>query len=557
MVPTDAMRGWDSSADEARPRSSGVTTKMNKSELATEFPPVSKEIPVAAEAGFAFPMEILDKSEDFTQTGSFDWDLRANTIKASVGMHRLLGIAPGTFDGRPETIISLVHPEDRTRIENHVADALRGHAPTRPVEFRICRNGEMRHVWVHGEIVCDEAGEAVRGIGAGQDITERKHLEDRLYQSEKMDAIGRLAGGIALDFNNMLGPILGYADLLVGQIEDDELRRFAENISRAARRAADLTTQLLGFARKSNGEMKTVDIHDALDELVTLLKHTVDRRIVIDEERKVPRAVVTGDRTQLHNMLLNLALNARDAMPDGGTLLFSTNVVFCDEAQCRTLSSEMLPGDYVTISVTDTGVGMAAPTLKRIFEPFFTTKPKGKGTGMGLASTYGTARSHRGAISVTSTPGEGSTFTVYLPVGQLSAKEQSEANQDALASSSAVRVMVVDDEDDVRTAIADLLQLLGYSVTAFKSGSEALRTFRASPDAFDVIFLDTTGPGFSINDTVASLRSARPEVKILLSSAYGVGGKGKDMPSGAADEIVEKPYTASELARKIEAAIAR
>src|SRR5512138_640010 len=248
------------------------------------------------------------------------------------------------------------------------------------------------------------------------DVTERRRMEERLRQAEKLQGIGRLAGGVAHDFNNQLTGILANADFLVGALGGAaELRTAAEEIRAGAQRSARLTRQLLAFARKGNVVAIPVDVHEAIADVITLLRRSIDKRIAISTDLRAVPSVVIGDPTQLHNALLNLALNARDAMPEGGTLRFATRRVDPPPERRAGLHAPLPPGPLVELSVSDDGAGMDAETLAHVFEPFFTTKPAGEGTGLGLASVYGTIESHGGAITVASAPGRGTTFTMWLP----------------------------------------------------------------------------------------------------------------------------------------------
>jgi signal transduction histidine kinase len=246
-------------------------------------------------------------------------------------------------------------------------------------------------------------------IGMGLDISRRK-------QAEKMQALGQLAGGIAHDFNNHLSAIMGFAEILAEQVEEDSLRSYAEMIALAATRSADLTRQLLAFARKGKYMAEPVDVHSIIAEVVTFLGRSIDKRITIRQNLSADPSSILGDASQIQNALLNLAINSRDAMPGGGELTFSTSSESLDETRCKGLSLDIIPGRYIKISITDTGKGIDQKNLQHLFEPFFTTKDVGEGTGMGLAAVYGTVRNHKGGISVFSRPGQGSTFDIYLPV---------------------------------------------------------------------------------------------------------------------------------------------
>ncbi|MFP4520701.1 MAG: ATP-binding protein, partial [Fibrobacterota bacterium] len=248
-----------------------------------------------------------------------------------------------------------------------------------------------------------------------EDITERKEIEQKIRQMEKMDAVGQLAGGIAHDFNNQLSGVMGYGSMLVEKLKEPTLRRYAENMLTGAKRSADLTEQLLAFSRKGQFQLVRVNVHKIIDEVIGILQHSIDKKIDVKRIFEAATPIVNGDPSQLQNALLNLALNARDALPEGGEIIFATNYTELDSDYCFRQPYEVDPGKYIRISVTDNGTGMDDETRKHIFEPFFTTKEPGRGTGMGLAAVYGTVKNHGGSVNVYSEPGHGTTFHLYIP----------------------------------------------------------------------------------------------------------------------------------------------
>ncbi|RPJ07035.1 MAG: PAS domain S-box protein, partial [Spirochaetaceae bacterium] len=301
-------------------------------------------------------------------------------------------------------------PDDRDKVIQAFGELFSANVPFN-IEYRIQRK-DGAWIWLYdrAKIVMEKGPEAF-AYGVFSDITEQKQMVQQFQQAEKMQAIGQLAGGVAHDFNNQLAGILGYADLLRDGAKDNpELSHYADNIIMAVKRAADLTSQLLAFSRKGKYLSITVDMHQTILEVVSILRHSIDKRITIEQELAASPSTTIGDPSQLQSAILNCAINARDAMPDGGVLGFFTKVVTLDEEFCKKIPYEIPSGEYLQISIEDSGIGMDEGTVRHIFEPFFTTKERGKGTGMGLASTYGTIRNHRGAIHVTTTPGKGTTF---------------------------------------------------------------------------------------------------------------------------------------------------
>jgi CheY-like chemotaxis protein len=368
-----------------------------------------------------------------------------------------------------------------------------------------------------------------------------------------MQAIGQLAGGIAHDFNNRLVAILGFAELLSRQLPEGPLRRYAERIVRNSRRAATLTGQLLAFARKANYQAVPVDLHTAIREVVLFLTHGVDKRISVRMHLDARRATTLGDPAQLENALLNLALNARDAMPEGGTLTLRTANVALDDEERRRLGLDPAPDGFVSVRVTDTGTGMDEQVRAHLFEPFFTTKRMGEGTGMGLAAVYGTVQSHHGAIDVDTRVGNGTTFTVYLPVEE---SEPTRAQPEALPPRAReARILVVDDEADVRELVRDMLGTLGYQVVTCRDGVEAAALYEREWAKIDLVILDMIMPRLGGRATLARRRAINPKVKAVVATGVGPDGEAAEMMREGAVGFVQKPFALRELAGKVGSAL--
>lgn len=382
------------------------------------------------------------------------------------------------------------------------------------------------------------------------DISERVALQNQLHQAEKMQAIGQLAGGIAHDFNNQLSSILGHAEMLQRRLNDQRLLRYVELIRTAAKRSAELTQQLLDFSRKGQHLTRTTAINPLLHEVVAVLKRSVDKRITIDCCLNAGEAKVKADPTQLQNALLNLALNARDAMPDGGELTFFTDIVPLGKEFSKRHSYKVSPGNYLKICVSDTGCGMSKAVQQRIFEPFFTTKAMGKGTGMGLASVYGTVLSHKGHINVYSELGKGTTFHIYLP---LALEQEDISCQDIplLPVAGSGHILVVDDEELVRQMTIEMLEDLGYRVTEAAHGAEALKIYQGSWQQFDLVILDMIMPAMDGRDTFVAMREINPEIKAILCSGYSVNDNTETLLRLGFGAFVGKPFSSIELSHKI------
>jgi signal transduction histidine kinase len=385
-----------------------------------------------------------------------------------------------------------------------------------------------------------------------RDITERRQMERRVRQAEKMEAIGQLAGGIAHDFNNQLAGIVGYADILLEELAHrPHLLRLAEGILTSAKRASSLTSQLLAFSRQGKYLSTPVDLHPIIDEVVDMLGRSIDKRIRISTKYDAERAVTVGDPTQLQNAVLNLALNARDAMPEGGELTFATALVTLDEAECAKSPQRLVPGRYVLVRVIDTGTGMDAQTQDRLFEPFFTTKEKGKGTGLGLAAVYGTLKNHKGAIHVASEVGRGTEMRLYLPLAAPSTTVDESIPDRRSQVSVPARVLLVEDEETVSAIVSEMLERLGCQVRIARNGPEAIKSYRQCLHEIDVVLLDLVMPEMSGKDTFVRLRAIHPSVKVIIASGHSLDGEVQSILDMGARGFLQKPFRSAELASKI------
>jgi PAS domain S-box-containing protein len=454
----------------------------------------------------------------------------------------------------------MLAPGDRARAAWSITQAMaREHYSH---EFDALRkDGSTFPVIIHASPIVRE-GRAVGLRGILVDITERKKaeeerewLQERLRHSEKMEAIGQLAGGIAHDFNNHLSAILGFAEILLERMADPEQVPFLDGIIKSSRRSAELTRQLLAFARKGKFLTVLVDLQEVIEEVVQILKHSIDKRIVLRQVTDGRPALVLGDPCELQNALMNLAINARDAMPDGGEMTFSTRVRQLDEATCRRLASDVLPGTFLEVSVSDTGMGIERDIQQRIFEPFFTTKELGKGTGLGLASVYGTMKNHRGAIMVTSEPGHGSCFKLFLPLAQLRDGEAVESVETRTGIQSldippgSGQILVIEDEALVGQMLLVMLGHLGFKATLMQDGRAALDHFGAIWRTVDLVIMDLVMPNLSGLETFRGLKAISPDVPVVVSSGYGADGEAQQIMDEGATAFLQKPYQVRELSQ--------
>ncbi|MDD9966375.1 MAG: PAS domain-containing protein [Myxococcales bacterium] len=413
------------------------------------------------------------------------------------------------------------------------------------------RDGEgFAWLLVNGVPVVDKGGDITRVIISFVDITEHKEMEERLHQSEKMRAIGQLAGGVAHDFNNQLMVMLNFAELLKESLDPESIEQsFVDRILWGISRSSELTKQLLAFARKGKYVVTTVDINKLIAEVTSMVSHSFDKRIRITRQLDADPASVVGDVSQLQNALLNMALSARDAMPAGGELAFRTELAMLDERFLAEAGLELSPGPHVRVAISDTGIGMDEGTRKHIFEPFFTTKLQGKGTGMGMASVYGTVKNHHGAIDVQSEPGSGTTITMFFP---LAAVEGHDAEEPALTEQrGGGRILVVDDEEGVATSVSMVLSRKGYEVVTCASGRDAVEEFRKSWRHTDLVLLDVIMPEVSGSEVFRALKAIDPGVKVILMSGYSFTDEAKKIISEGAASFLLKPVGAKELLGKI------
>jgi PAS domain S-box-containing protein len=449
------------------------------------------------------------------------------------------------------TFIPVVHADDRE------ATLLAMRALERPphtcyVEQRcLTVNGWRWFAWADTAVV-DGSGAVQAIIGVGRDITDRRTIEERLRRSEKLEAIGRLAGGVAHDFNNQLTGILGGAEILRRALADrPDLLDVVEELRGAALRSAGLTKQLLAFARKPSARLVAVDVSRLVDEVSALLRRSIDRRIEVRVSPVPPGASVRGGPDRLHAALLNLALNARDAMPWGGVLSIETAIVELDATRCAALPFDLEPGPHVEIAVRDTGVGFSEEARAHLFEPFFTTKELGRGSGLGLAEVYGTVQAHRGAIAIDTAVGKGTSVTVWLP---LVAGEASPAARetDPLAAIRPLRVLVADDEPNVRKTLGMLLRSNGHTVLECVNGRDAIARHARDWREVDVVILDLMMPDVGGDEVVVKLLDHNPAARIVISSGYGAAA----LDSRVAELVfLQKPFTAQQLAAALASAL--
>ncbi len=495
----------------------------------------------------------LKMSQRVSRIGHYVLDFTTGLWTSSEVLDEIFGI-DNTFERTFARWIRIVHSLDRKAVEKHFKSDVVAERQPFDKEYRIVRQNDGEIRWLHGLGYLETDGDGMLRtmFGTIQDITERRELEERLHQSEKMQAIGQLAGGIAHDFNNQLAGIVGYADLLREKLGDDRvLTQFADNILLATRRAADLTSQLLAFAHKGKYLSIRVDIHRVIAEVVGILQHAIDKRITVKQILGAPKPFTTGDPSQLKNVLMNLALNARDAMPDGGEIIVSTELVDLDPEFCTQSPFELVPGLYLRICVDDNGEGMDEQIIRRIFEPFFTTRPQGKGSGMGLAAVYGTIKNHGGAIDVYSEVGVGTSMKLYLPYQSVIESQPPDVTVVDSVSSSKGHILLVDDERMVLDVASLMLLNLGYTVQSCENGVEALAFYEQHWAKVDLVILDMVMPEMTGKATYLNMKAINPDIVALVSSGFSIDGEAQETLEEGANGFIQKPFRKAALAVKI------
>ncbi len=448
-----------------------------------------------------------------------------------------------------------VHPDDRARVEEVAKEARAGGAG-RSIEYRMRhKNGSWRQLESTASTVRDEQGKVETLIIVNRDITERRHLEEQLRQSQKMEAVGRLSGGVAHDFNNLLGVIIGYAEFLQEGLDTaNPLRASVDEILQAGKRAASLTRQLLAFSRQQVLDPKVLDLKTCVTDMEKLLRRLIGEDIELTTVMDPELGKVKADQGQLEQVVMNLAVNARDAMPQGGKLIIRVENTVMDREFVRRYPYPVQPGPYVLLTVTDTGIGMNAETKARAFEPFFTTKEKGKGTGLGLSTVYGVVKQSGGYIDVDSAPDAGTTFKIYLPRVHEEIAAERQRGQGAPSTGNET-ILVAEDETALRTLTCMTLELSGYKVLQAKDGLDALEVNRKHSGSIDLVLTDIVMPGMGGRALAEELMRLRPEIRIVYMSGYTGQAVGSQGPVEPGSFYLHKPFTREALTQKIREAL--
>jgi two-component system cell cycle sensor histidine kinase/response regulator CckA len=478
---------------------------------------------------------------------SVDPELRVLSVSPSV--ERYLGYRPEELIGKAFRDLGLLAAEYLETAFSNTMRVLAGERISSSVYEFIAKDGTRKLGEVSGApLIRDD--KVVGVVSVARDVTERKRLEAQLRQAQKMESIGQLAGGIAHDFNNLLTPIGGFADLLLEKApEGSKQHEYLRQIKVAAERAAALTHQLRLFTRQAKGEHRSVQLNSLVEETHDLLEHSISKEIAIELRLEPKLWTVKADPSQISQVLMNLCVNARDAMPGGGTLTLETRNVTLDEAYAR-MVLEAQPGRYVRLSVSDTGFGMSLEVQARLFEPFFTTKEVGEGTGLGLSVAYGIVKGHDGFIKVYSQEGRGSTFHVYLPT-IIERVEEGRGAEELGWPTGTETILLVDDEEMVQKLGQQVLELCGYTVLMAEDGVQALEVYQAHQGEIALVVLDVVMPEMDGRECLRRLRELDPQVKVLISTGYTVRGLAEELMAEGALGVVEKPFLLQDFATTV------
>ena len=499
----------------------------------------------------------LSETQRIAKLGSWVWNITEDTLWWSDETYAVFGRTPQEFSPTHEASLAAVHPDDTEHV-GEALDAALHQGESFDIYYRILHpDGSERVVQSRGSVTRDEAGDPVRMVGHVQDMTEQRLLEEQLRQSQKIEAVGQLAGGVAHDFNNLLTGIIGYTQLVQRKIGAESPQ--AADLGRVlqlSNRAASLTRQLLAFSRRQTLESKVFNLNALLQDSNKVLTRLIGEHIEVEFHPGPDAGNVRGDPSQIEQVVFNLMINARDAMPEGGKLTLETADVMLDEEYCDRHVA-VAPGRYVMLAVTDAGCGMDAETLEQIFEPFFTTKERGEGTGLGLAVVYGIVKQHGGSIWVYSEPGRGTTVKVYLARVEEEAEEISYDEEPVAALTGSETILVVEDEETVRVITKRALEEQGYRVYTAATPGEAEALYSKHEEEIDLLLTDVVLPEMDGPSLFARMSEQTGSLKVLYMSGYAEAAILRNKLVAGEVNFIQKPFAQIELARKVREALGK
>ena len=497
----------------------------------------------------------LVAAQEVSKVGSWETDLASLKVTWSMETYRIFGASPDEFVPAHAQFLAMVHPDDQALVDRAFSESVATGSPGF-IEHRIvARDGQVKFVEERWRIVAGDAtGDGPRAVGTCQDVTERQALQARLRQAQRLESVGQLTGGIAHDFNNLLTVILGNSEILAEKLAHDTgAAHLAQMVVDAAERGAQLAQRLLAFGRKQALEPRSVNLNDLVTGMDALLRRTLGEHIEIAFAAEPGLWNALVDPAQLDNALLNLCLNARDAMPGGGRLRIETSNADMGSARAAQ-DAGLKPGHYVMLAVSDSGTGIAPEHLGRVFEPFFTTKEVGKGTGLGLAMIYGFVKQSGGHVSIDSRPGAGTTVRLYLPRTTSEPAQPALPAQTPAPAAGKATILLVEDDDLVRRYAHDQLVALGYQVVEASTGMRALDILGGST-SIELLFTDVVMPGMSGRVLAEQARKIKPDLKVLYSSGYSEDAIVTHGQLDPGVQLLAKPYRREELASKVNAAL--
>jgi two-component system, cell cycle sensor histidine kinase and response regulator CckA len=495
--------------------------------------------------------ERLELAQQAGKIGPFEWNIQSNGMAWTAELEALYGLDPGGFGGKYNDWIQTLHPDDRLKTEQELWQAVqRGQGLN--AEFRIlCPDGQTRWIAVKSSLFHDQAGKPLRMIGIHMDITEKKQLEAQFLRAQRLESLGTLASGIAHDLNNILTPILAVAQLLPLKLLhlDEQTQHMLDILESSARRGTGLIRQILSFARGVEGKRGCLQIKHLLLEIQKIIQQTLPKSITISADVPANLWTVSGDVTQLHQVFMNLCVNARDAMPEGGLLEITAENLQIDQSYARR-HLDAHPGSYVLITVTDTGVGIPPDILHHIFDPFFTTKELGKGTGLGLSAVLGIIKSHGGFVDVETEVNKGSQFKVYLPASQ-TATPVVEAGVDPMLGQQEW-ILIVDDEVFICEATKAMLEAHHYRVLTAHNGVEAIARFAEHKEQIQTVLMDLMMPCMDGLATVSVLRRFNPQLHLIAMSGINTTEMIAQAKQMGFHDFLSKPFTIQELSQSLQ-----
>jgi PAS domain S-box-containing protein len=480
----------------------------------------------------------------------------------SGGCRDLTGYDPEALIGnRLKSFEAIIEADDKKGVREIISRAVeRGEAYELTYRIRT-RDGGLKWVWERGRSVPGPDGPVQTLEGFITDITERKLLETQVLQNQRLESIGTLAGGISHDLNNVFAPIMMAGDLLTDKVPDKDSAQLLDVIAASARRGAELVRQILLFARGMEGPRVAVNPTALFAEIRTFLESTLPKSIRVNFEIASGVTAISGDPVQLHQMLLNLAVNARDAMPSGGRLAFSASPASVSASSPRP-HPDAVPGDFVRIDISDTGSGIPDILKGQIFDPFFTTKGVGRGSGLGLSTARSIVKAHCGFITFVSTEGIGTTFSIFLPTAEAGLArpvrgDSAKAAPGPLPRGAGQNILVVDDEESVRLIMRSTLESFGFRAVGAADGAEAIALFRSAPALFDMAVVDMQMPGLDGGKTILSLRHLRPDLPIVAASGLATSQNREQAAANGVRHFLDKPFSVETLIRTVHAAMAK